>query len=54
MELKKRLVISFMFINGEAERVKKFYDTNDYTHSEIYQAGIKSLEKKRKNEIDKL
>jgi len=46
MKIRKKVPISFNFSNPTAEMIKKFYETHDYKHSEIYLAGIEALKRK--------
>ena len=46
MKIKEKLMISIAFVNGEAKKVEKFYNENEFTHRQIYLEGIKSLKGK--------
>ena len=51
MEIKRRLQLCILLHNGQADLAKEFYETHDYTHTEIYLKGVEALkqeEKKRK------
>lgn len=52
MQIKKRLAISFYFLNSTAEHVKSFYEKHKYSHNEIYLAGVEALKKLKGGQND--
>ena len=48
--LKKRITISVVAVNGEAERIWEFKKKHKITYKDIFMAGLEQIEREGENE----